>query len=103
MNYELLTLKKNLLDKFSPFPPSLVKNLENWFKTELTYTSNAIAGNTLTRHETSVIIEKGITVGEKSLKEHLEANNHAAALDCIKFLLTKGETSYSPKGILIYS
>ena len=47
---------------------------------ELTYTSNALEGNTLTRQETAVVVEKGLTIGGKSLVEHLEATNHAAAL-----------------------
>ena len=73
MNYEKLTYKKQQLDNFRPLPKELVHNLEEWFKVELTYTSNAIEGNTLTRRETAVVIEKGLTVGGKSLKEHLEA------------------------------
>ncbi|MCK5296743.1 MAG: Fic family protein [Alphaproteobacteria bacterium] len=78
-----LTKKKNELDGFRPFAPELVKNLDEWFSVELTYTSNAIEGNTLTRKETAVVLEKGITVGGKSLREHLEATNHAKALSCI--------------------
>ena len=62
---------------------ALVQNLDEWFKIELTYTSNAIEGNTLTRRETALVVEKGITVGGKSLIEHLEATNHAQALDII--------------------
>ena len=49
-----------------------------------TYTSNAIEGNTLTRRETALVVEKGLTVGGKSLTEHLEATNHAHALDWVK-------------------
>lgn len=49
-----------------------------------TYTSNAIEGDTLTRQETALIVEKGITIGGKSLIEHLEATNHVAALDWVK-------------------
>lgn len=80
MNMDFLTEKKQRLDGFRPFPPGLVKNLERWFLIELTYTSNALEGNTLTRLETAVVVEKGLTVGGKSLVEHLEATNHAAAL-----------------------
>lgn len=80
MKWEFLTQKKRRLDQFRPLPPGLVSNLEKWFKVELTYTSNALEGNTLTRQETAVVVEKGLTVGGKSLIEHLEATNHAAAL-----------------------
>jgi len=63
MNYDKLTQKKKELDIFRPLPRELVNNLDDWFRVELTYTSNAIEGNTLTRRETAVVIEKGITVG----------------------------------------
>lgn len=81
MNYKELTDKKQTLDSFRPLPPALVHNLEEWLKIELTYNSNAIEGNTLTRRETALVIEKGLTIGKKTLVEHLEATNHAKALD----------------------
>lgn len=84
-----LTAKKNKLDTYRPLPPELVKNLDAWFKVELTYTSNAIEGNTLTRAETALVVEKGLTVQGKSLTEHLEATNHAEALDYVKTLVGK--------------
>ena len=80
MNWEMLTEKKAKLDGFRPLPSALVRNLEQWFIVELTYTSNAIEGNTLTRKETAIVVEKGLTVSGKSLVEHLEATNHARAL-----------------------
>ncbi|PWU06627.1 MAG: Fic family protein [Verrucomicrobia bacterium] len=92
MNVEGLLEKKRELDGFRPLDPSFVKNLEDWFRVELTYTSNAIEGNTLTRQETAMVVEKGLTVGGKSLVEHLEATNHAKALDWVKaFAGNKGE------------
>ena len=78
--------KKVKLDAFRPLPPELVKNLEEWFRVELTYTSNAIEGNTLSRQETALVVDKGITVDGKSIAEHLEATNHAEALDYVKKL-----------------
>ena len=84
MTLQELSKKKALLDQYHPLPPELVKNLEDWFRVELTYTSNAIEGNTLTRRETALVLEKGLTVGGKSLREHLEASNHGAAIDWIR-------------------
>jgi len=84
-----LAAKKQRLDAHRPLPRELVKNLDEWFRIELTYTSNAIEGNTLTRAETALVVEKGITVAGKSLKEHLEATNHVEALEYIKFLVGK--------------
>ena len=76
--------KKKQLDSRRPLPPDLVKNLEDWFRIELIYTSNAIEGNTLSRPETALVVEKGITVEGKPLKDHLEAVNHVQALEWIK-------------------
>jgi len=79
----ILEEKKQRLDGFKPFSVDLVVNLREWFKIELTYTSNAIEGNTLSRAETALVVEKGITVDGKTLQEHLEAVNHAQAFDWI--------------------
>jgi Fic family protein len=75
--------KKQRLDGYIPFSVDLVANLRDWFKIELTYTSNAIEGNTLSRAETALVVEKGVTVDGKTLKEHLEAVNHAQAFDWV--------------------
>lgn len=80
MDLNLISKKKARLDQLRPFPPELVRNLEAWFQVELTYTSNALEGNTLSRKETAAVVEKGLTVGGKTLVEHLEATNHAKAL-----------------------
>jgi Fic family protein len=97
---DTLTGKKTLLDAHRPLPPELVKNLDEWFRVELTYTSNAIEGNTLTRQETALVVEKGLTVGGKSLKEHLEAINHVAALDFIKTLIKKKPQNITQNNVL---
>lgn len=95
-----LTAKRQRLDTYRPLPPEVVKNLDEWFKVELTYTSNAIEGNTLTRAETALVIEKGLTVQGKSLTEHLEANNHAEALGFVKTLVGKKRQDLTEQNIL---
>ena len=100
MKYESLTDKKKRLDGFRPLPDTLVRNLDDWFRIELTYTSNAIEGNTLTRRETALVVEKGLTVGGKSLTEHLEAHNHAHALDWLKEQVKRKPNSLTEKDIL---
>jgi len=75
--------KKQRLNSLMPFPVELVANLQEWFKIELTYTSNAIEGNTLSRAETALVVEKGIAVDGKTLQEHLEAVNHAQAFEWV--------------------
>lgn len=88
---KLLTEKKKKLNLRKPFKKEVLSNLEDWMKVELTYSSNAIEGNTLSRIETAEVIEKGISavVSGKPLKDLLEARNHAEALDFIKTLSKK--------------
>ena len=62
------------------------------FEIEYTYESNKIEGNTLTLQETALVIEKGLTIGGKSLNEHLEAINHQHAIEYIKELATENQT-----------
>lgn len=100
MIYDKLTDKKKRLDGFRPLPDTLVRNLDDWFRVELTYTSNAIEGNTLTRRETALVVEKGLTVGGKSLTEHLEATNHAHALDWVKEQVKRKPSSLTEKDML---
>lgn len=100
MNYDKLTDKKKRLDGFRPLPDTLVRNLDDWFRVELTYTSNAIEGNTLTRRETALVVEKGLTVGGKSLTEHLEATNHAHALDWVKEQVKRKPSNLTEKDML---
>lgn len=61
------------------------------FDIEYTYESNKIEGNTLTLQETALVIEKGLTIGGKSLNEHLEAVNHQNAIEYIKDLAKQNE------------
>ena len=58
---------------------------------EWTYNSNAIEGNTLTLSETKVVLEDGITIGGKTLKEHLEVVNHKEAINYMEDIITKDE------------
>ena len=81
--------KKQQLDSLRPLPPELIKNLSDWLKIDLTYNSNAIEGNTLSSSETAMVVEKGLTIGGKTVVEHLEAINHVYALDYIKELVSK--------------
>lgn len=79
--------KKQKLDILRPFSGEVLKNLEDWYDVELTYTSNALEGNTLTRSETAIVLEKGITVRGKSLKDHEEAVDHFDALQFVRGLV----------------
>lgn len=82
---------KRKIDQFRPLPKRLADSLHEKMIIEWTYNSNAIEGNTLTLSETRVVLE-GITIGGKSVVEHLEAINHREAILFLETLVTSGET-----------
>jgi len=75
--------KKQRFDASKPLNKDLENNLYNWTRIALTYASNAIEGNTLSHQETAQVVEKNITIGGKTVVEHIEAINHAKAIDLI--------------------
>src|SRR5580693_134702 len=79
-----IAAKKAELDRLRRRAPHGLDNLERVHDVELTYTSNAIEGNTLTRSETMMVIEHGLTVGGKPLKDHLEAIDHYEAITYVR-------------------
>src|SRR6202789_11224 len=81
--------KKAQLDRLRPLAGAALAELQKHFDVELTYTSNAIEGNTLTLRETAEVIEHGITVGGKSLRDHLEAVDHYNAVLWMRELAAK--------------
>ena len=89
--------KRRRLDLLRPLPPEALRNLEHYYDLEITYTSNAIEGNTLSPVETTLVIEQGITIGGKPLKDHLEALDHYDAIRYVRQLagekanLTEGD------------
>ncbi len=78
--------KKAELDRLRSRAPGGLSNFEHVQDLELTYTSNAIEGNTLSASETTLVVEKGITIGGKPLKDHLEAVDHFEALHYVREL-----------------
>jgi Fic family protein len=86
-----LAEKLTKLNKLRPLPKSAVQKLREKFQIEMTYNSNAIEGNSLTLKETFLVINEGITVKGKSLKDHLEAKDHHAALEYLYDLVDKNK------------
>ena len=74
---------KSKLDNFRPFPPETLTSLRNYYRVGLTWSSNALEGNSLTESETKVIIEDGLTVQGRPLHDVYEALGHAEAYDYI--------------------
>jgi len=71
------------LSAYRPLPPETLKSLREYYRVGLTYTSNALEGNSLTESETKVVIEDGLTIEGKPLRDHYEAVGHAKAYDYI--------------------
>lgn len=88
--FEVINKKKAKLDVLRPLPAYTLKSLREKLFLEWTYNSNAIEGNTLTINETKVVLE-GITVGGKTLREHLEVINHRDAIEYVEEIVQKKE------------
>ena len=82
--YERIIKKKKGLDSLKPFSKASLERLKENFNIESTYNSNAIEGNTLTKSETRLVIEEGITIGGKLMREHFEAINHQEAIGFVE-------------------
>ena len=81
--------KKKKLDQARPLPQSALHKIREALSVEWTYNSNAIEGNTLSLRETQMILEDGVTISGKSLREHFEAKNHDTALKHLNTLVTE--------------
>ncbi|ARN79392.1 restriction endonuclease subunit S [Nonlabens spongiae] len=87
-----LEAKKERLDQLRPFPSAVVNNIRESLDIEWIHSSNSIEGNTLTLKETQMVIQDGITVSGKTLREHFEAVNHKDAIEYIEQLISPNYT-----------
>ena len=83
--------KLSRLNDLRPLPQSALKKIQDHFRIEMTYNSNAIEGNSLTLKETFLVINEGITVKGKPLKDHLEARDHYLTLNYLYDLVENGK------------
>jgi Fic family protein len=88
---ERLETKKRQLDELRPLPAAAVQRLKEQILVEWIYNSNAIEGSTITLHETKLILETGLTIGGKSLREHFEVINHRDAIEYVEALVDSNE------------
>lgn len=72
------------LSTLRPLPTEALRKIQDALDVEYTYESNRIEGNTLTLQETALVVNEGVTISGKSMREHLEAINHAEAIGFIK-------------------
>ncbi len=86
---ESLNQLKTWLDAFRPLPTTVVAELRQRYLVRFTYHSNALEGNTLTQSETELVLTTGITIGGKTLEEHLEAIGHQEAIVYIETLVQR--------------
>jgi len=84
--------KKSVLDNARPLPSSAMGRVTKELSLEWTYNSNSIEGNSLSLAETRVVIEDGMTIGGKSLREHFEAVNHDKAISYLEELVGQDYT-----------
>jgi len=100
-NLDPIDLLKQELDQLRPLPAAAVRNLDEVYRVEWTYNSNAIEGNTLTLLETKLVLEEGLTIGGKKLREHFEVINHAEAIEYIRDMVNRDTelTEYILKSI----
>lgn len=81
------------INAYSPLSKELLEQIRQYYRVGLTYASNAIEGNSLTESETKVVLEDGITIGGKPLKDHYEAIGHAEAFDFLQALVKEKSVS----------
>ena len=72
---------KSAIQDKRPLSPEEVTGLENYYRIGNTYASNALEGNSLTLTETKILLEDGLTVAGKPLRDSFEAEGHAKAYD----------------------
>ena len=89
----------NLKVKLDELRPLAGEKVLKAFDIEYTYESNRIEGNTLTLQETALVVEKGLTISGKPLKDHLEAINHVHALEYVKGLVAE-QDNFTPTILL---
>lgn len=86
-----LDLYQNTINELRPFEGEMLKQIKDFYRVGLTWTSNALEGNSLTESETKVLIEDGLTVGGRPLRDMFEAVDHAKAYDYMFTLLANKE------------
>lgn len=71
----------DMIRAYRPLSAQEVKELDAYYRIGVTYSSNALEGNSLTLTETKVLLEDGLTVGGKPIRDCYEATGHAKAYD----------------------
>ena len=87
--YKRILERKKTLDSFRPLNKLQLQKLKEEFLIEYVYNSTSIEGNTLTLNETKLVLKEGITIGGKSLREHLDLINQEESINWIEEFIKK--------------
>lgn len=79
-----VTRQQHTIAQARPLPQATLRSLLDDFLIRFAHDTTALEGNTLTLHETQVVLEHGIAIGGKTLREHLEVTNIASAWDALE-------------------
>lgn len=90
--FERLYHKKQHLQSSRPLPAIALNKIKESLSIEWTYNSNSIEGNTMSLRETQMVLQEGITVKGKSLREHFETHNHDKAIDYLYSIINEEYT-----------
>jgi Fic family protein len=90
--FDRLYEKHSELVASRPLPAIALQKIKESLSIEWTYNSNSIEGNTLSLRETQMVLQEGITIKGKSLREHFEAKNHEKAIDHLYEIANEGYT-----------
>jgi len=97
--FERIALKKQKLQNGKPLAQSALTKIREAISIEWTYNSNSIEGNSLTLRETQMILQEGITIKGKPLREHFEAHNHDKAIDHL-YKLIRNKSKFNSSDVL---
>jgi len=88
--FEKIDALRVKIDAHRPLDAHMIKQVREYFRIGMTYSSNALEGNSLTETETKIVIEDGMTIAGKPVKDHMEALGHSEAYDLL-YRLAKGQ------------
>src|SRR3990167_4917046 len=92
VNLSIFEKQKKELDKHRPLPKLALKSLEEKLEIDEVHNSTAIEGNGLTLGETALVLQKGLTVSGKPLKDHLEIKGYDDGYRYIKAIYKSAQT-----------
>ena len=101
--FERLHEKHARLVNSRPLPHAALQSIREGLSIEWTYNSNSIEGNTLNLRETQMVLQEGITIKGKSLREHFEAKNHERAIEHLYSLVSESYTMRSIDILTLHS